>query len=430
MNGRRFAWLGFGGLAAIVGGCQLVSGLSEYQESGGTSSSVSATSGGGAGGSGGDSGASSVASTGGDSSSGTGGCPPGTVTCGGATCVDRMIDPLDCGECGRSCADSLTAKPSCEQGNCAPVLVDASNLTVTVISANEKAVCWAGFKSDMFQGIQVRLAPSWSKVVPSGLTFTGSIGGLAVLPDGKSVLYSHDTATSWEVDQWAFSDATSAPATLFESTLIAGGAVVVPGDGKFYWAGETIDSKWHLYGTPFVGGPSKPSVDHSTNTASLPIATAPGEDVFWPEAPHFNRLSVPSVVGGALYKNFPQNEPHYLAVDTGPGGYLYWTGLIGPSEPSTLSRILKTATDQSLADAQTYPVPTAAGLVADDTHVYWLERGPCPSATGRLMKLKWGGAPEPLVSGLVCPTNLALGGNYLYYSVGLIGSMQIYRVVR
>ena len=434
MNGQRFTWLGFGGLAAIVGGCQLVSGLSGYQESGGTSGSVSATSGsgsgsGGAGGSGGDHGA-SVASTGGDSSSGSGDCLPGTVTCGGSTCIDRMINPLNCGECGRSCADSLTATPSCEQGNCAPVLVDASNLTVTAISANEQAVCWAGVKSKMFQGIQVRLAPSWGEVGPSGLSFAGSIGGLAVLPDGKSVLYSHNTLTSWAVDQWTFSAAASILATTSMSTLIAGGAVVVPGDGNFYWAGETANSEWHLYGTPLVGAPAQPSVDRVTNTASLPIATAPDKNVFWPEAPHFNRLNAPSVVGGALYKNFLQNEPRYLAADTDPTGYLYWIGLVGPSEPSTLSRILKTATDQGIADVEAYQVPTAVGLVADDAHVYWLERGPCPSATGRLMKLTWGGDPEPLVSGLVCPTNLALGGNYLYYSVGLIGSMEIYRVVR
>jgi hypothetical protein len=427
MNGRRFAWLGFGGLATIVGGCQLVSGLSGYQESGATTGGVSAT------GTGGSSGTTGVTATGvggaGSSTGGAGGCAPKSDTCGGPICLDLKTDPLNCGACGRSCADSLAATPSCQQGQCAPVPFGGVNKTVTAISATDEAVCWAGVESGASTEIQVRLAAGWAAIHP-GLPVTGSIGGLAVLDDGKSVLYSHSTFTSWEVDQWTFSNAASTTVTLSSTTLIAGGAVVAPGDGNFYWAGRTIDSQWHFYGTPLTSMPNKALIDHATNTASLPIATAPGNDVYWPYAPHFDRASTGGAVGGNLYENTPQKEPQFLAIDPDKSGYLYWIGLVGASEPSTLSRILKSASDQSIPDVLSFPVAKATGLVADDSHVYWLEGGTCPNATGKLMKLAWDGVPETVVDNLVCPDNLALGGNYLYYSTGLIGGMQIYRVVK
>jgi hypothetical protein len=451
------AWLGLGALTLSLGACQLVSGLSSYQESGssstttGSSSTTTGTGGGstttgmgggstttgtggsttttGTGGSGvttGTGGSGATTGTGGGST-GTGGCSGTSVQCPGeAVCVDLMTDPKHCGTCDALCKDPLA---TCAGGHCQPAVVGGPYVAVSALSANDNGVCWAfrDHPTKLRLACRALTSSNLDTFVDVALPTWTDVGGVAVGPLGDRAFVTRNEALARGLYLWTVGDDAAAPLTLLheDATLKVAGAVVSGSDTKVRWVAKDGDNQWTVFNTPSAL-PDSTGIDSTALEARL---AWDGVYVYWSSsAGLFKRVPKNGGVPQDLKATFLTVD--YLASDGNPDptGYLYWI-----SNGVSLQRVLKDVLDPApvTETSTTFPSgPVGLAVAPDGGTVYWVEGSACSEPFGKLVRLTWGDGPEDLAGSLSCPRTLGLGGDYLYYSAGDVGNAYVYRVHR
>lgn len=422
MNGRRFTWLGLGGLATIVGGCQLVSGLSGYQESGSSATGTGgAASSSGSGGAGGNGVAVSTSVGGGAASSGTGGCE----MCSGNVCTDTQTDPANCGSCNKPCA----AFEACVSGGCTDI---GPYDSVTAISASAATVYWAT-KKGATSRIQYSTEPLW-RVSTVDVQQPQSIGGLAIAADGASAYFTRSDGSQIGLYQWTpSSNPADVPLPIsVPGTLDTAGAVhadtsrVVWGGHDPQWSGPNM-AEWLVHAT-YV---TSKNTDLPEITKSLPLFAGDSASIFWPDG--LNKFIWANPPNPPSYFNYtkPAEAVAYIGADQTPNttGYLYWV-----TTNDELFRSFKgpngvtVVTNLAAAD-----LSGAKGIAVLGTRVFFLKESNCGVGSGSLSVLTWfAGKPVENVmvvkDTLTCPRNLTIGGGFLYYSEGLAPETHLRRL--
>jgi hypothetical protein len=424
MHERRFAWLGFGGLAATLGACQLVSGLSSYHESGSATNGTAATGSGGAG-STSATGATATGSGGTTTGTGTGGCAAGTTICGQA-CVDLMTDPGHCGKCTRACPDPLAA---CVAGDCAQAAeLGGPYASVTAISASETAVYWASVTGGV-ERIDYRLASSWT-TPQTGLSPVSGVAGLAAAKGEASVFFTQRNASPRGLYRWTSTATSVELLSPGDAGLTDVGAVAMAEPTHVFWTGD-LDSDAGVAPNVFRTTVLDGGILGAFSVQTLVSLVADDTAVYWLYATTpFNAVN--SQTGADVPLDVTNGTTlDQLAVDADPAGALYWIS------GSMLLRIPKSPPG-SVEMSGPSAVAGAVGLVvsqsmtAKEPDIYWLEGGSnCQLATGRLMKANWpASAGTPVAQSLTCPRNLAQDATYLYYSAGASKDVRVFRVAK
>ncbi|MEO7327347.1 MAG: hypothetical protein ABI193_02130 [Minicystis sp.] len=413
IKGSRQAWLGLGGLALSLGACQLVSGLSGYQESGSTTT-------------GGSGGATTTTGTGASTTSGEGGCASGVKCPSDTGCIDLMTDPLHCGACDAPCKDLLA---SCAAGKCGPAVLGGPYASVSALAANEHVVCWVSTTAPQLMQLSCRDITSVNTDPPGEIALLGwtGVGGLAVAEDGQRAFLTRNQPALNGLYQWIRGADADGPLTLLQGdpNLTSAGAVVSRSAKQTRWGGLAIASQRGVYTTENAA----PYTTSISGVALEPRFASDSTYVYWSSSENaFAQAQKDGNASQTVHATYATLD--YLAADgiADAMGYLYWI-----SNATTLSRVHKKPEDAGqTTEVSAASISGATGLAvsADGAFVYWIESAGCALGSGKLVRLAWGQPPITLVNNVTCPANLALSDAYLYFSAGLPGAVEIHRVTR